>query len=205
MAGQLTTLYQNQIWKLHGLPKKIISDRDHISIFTSTSSRRLCGKFDQGMRSSSREHRTKLEEHDPFAEDFLYSDIYSMLVSDLLHQVIKGVFKDHLVSWIKEYITEVGPWSTKKVKKIMSEIDFWISLAPPFKSLWCFPCGHSFKQWTDDNSKVLIKIKGHSLNNEGSPISYNFTFKIMEKVATRVEADSETADTVDIDNAPANS
>ncbi|KAF8130555.1 hypothetical protein EV363DRAFT_1399062 [Boletus edulis] len=40
----------------------------------------------------------------PFTNDFPCMDIYRLLSPDLLHQIIKGVFKDHLVDWIEKYI-----------------------------------------------------------------------------------------------------
>jgi hypothetical protein len=40
----------------------------------------------------------------PFTFYFPRADIYELLTPDLLHQVIKGVFKDHLVTWINEYL-----------------------------------------------------------------------------------------------------
>lgn len=36
--------------------------------------------------------------------DFPRADIHELLSPDLLHQVIKGTFKDHLVTWVEEYI-----------------------------------------------------------------------------------------------------
>ncbi|KAF8815870.1 hypothetical protein BYT27DRAFT_7248786 [Phlegmacium glaucopus] len=36
----------------------------------------------------------------PFTHDFPRADIYEILTPDLLHQVIKGTFKDHLVTWV---------------------------------------------------------------------------------------------------------
>jgi hypothetical protein len=35
---------------------------------------------------------------------FLCADIHKLLAPDLLHQIIKGTFKDHLVMWVGEYL-----------------------------------------------------------------------------------------------------
>ncbi|KAK7684398.1 hypothetical protein QCA50_012345 [Cerrena zonata] len=40
----------------------------------------------------------------PFTNDFPRADIHEMISGDLLHQVIKGSFKDHLVTWVGEYL-----------------------------------------------------------------------------------------------------
>lgn len=40
----------------------------------------------------------------PFTHDFPRADIHELLSPDLLHQVIKGVFKDHIVSWVNQYL-----------------------------------------------------------------------------------------------------
>jgi len=42
----------------------------------------------------------------PFTSDFLCANIYKMISPDLLHQVIKGVFKDHLVTWVCDYLLQ---------------------------------------------------------------------------------------------------
>ncbi|KAF8802194.1 hypothetical protein BYT27DRAFT_7226532 [Phlegmacium glaucopus] len=67
----------------------------------------------------------------PFTHDFPRADIYKILTPDLLHQVIKGTFKDHLVTWVA---------------------------APLFPNLRRFPHGCRFKQWTGDDSKALMKV-----------------------------------------------
>src|ERR1700679_2947016 len=45
-----------------------------------------------------------IHDSQPFTSDFPRGDIYEMISPDLLHQLIKGTFKDHLVTWICEYL-----------------------------------------------------------------------------------------------------
>ncbi|KAF8807978.1 hypothetical protein BYT27DRAFT_7223733 [Phlegmacium glaucopus] len=75
----------------------------------------------------------------PFTHDFPRADIYEMLTPDLLHQLIKGTFKDHLVTWVGEYLSLEHA-------------------APLFPNLRCFPHGRRFKQWTGNDSKALMKV-----------------------------------------------
>ncbi|PBK73224.1 hypothetical protein ARMSODRAFT_987174 [Armillaria solidipes] len=73
-------------------------------------------------------------------------NIHEMLLSDLLHQVIKGSFKDHLVEWVYKYLV------LKDGDKQL------IAAIPPFPGLQRFPHGHRFKQWTGNDSKALMKV-----------------------------------------------
>ncbi|KAJ6517196.1 hypothetical protein C8R47DRAFT_1181632 [Mycena vitilis] len=92
----------------------------------------------------------------PFTWDFPRADIYELLSPDLLHQVIKGTFKDHLVTWVGDYLE--AEHGTTKAKKIMADIDRRIAAVPPFPGLRRFPEGRGFKQWTGDDSKALMKV-----------------------------------------------
>jgi hypothetical protein len=42
----------------------------------------------------------------PFTSYFPRADIHELLTPDLLHQVIKGTFKDHIVMWVNAYLLE---------------------------------------------------------------------------------------------------
>ncbi|KAF8811354.1 hypothetical protein BYT27DRAFT_7253052 [Phlegmacium glaucopus] len=92
----------------------------------------------------------------PFTHGFPRADIHELLSPDLLHQIIKGTFKDHLVTWVTQYIEAVYP--TAEAKKILADIDCWIAAAPSFPGLRRFPEGRGFKQWTGDDSKALMKV-----------------------------------------------
>ncbi|KAJ6619562.1 hypothetical protein B0H10DRAFT_1946793 [Mycena sp. CBHHK59/15] len=81
----------------------------------------------------------------PFTWEFPRADIYELLSPDILHQVIKGTFKDHLVAWVGEYLDSVH--GKAEAKKIMADIDRRIAAVPPFPGL----LGR-------DDSKALMKV-----------------------------------------------
>jgi Plavaka transposase len=57
----------------------------------------------------------------PFTFDFPRADILEILTLDLLHQLIKGTFKDHLVTWVCDYLAlEHGE---AHAKSILDDID----------------------------------------------------------------------------------
>ncbi|TCD67754.1 hypothetical protein EIP91_011996 [Steccherinum ochraceum] len=76
----------------------------------------------------------------PFTEEFPHAEIYRLIAPDLLHQMIKGVFKDHLVTWVVEYIKLVHP--EREANRILDEIDRRPRL----------------QTWTGDDSKALMKV-----------------------------------------------
>jgi hypothetical protein len=112
-----------------------------------------------------------------FPDFFPRANIYELVSPDLLHQLIKGTFKDHLVEWVTNYISKRHPGVLGKA--ILADIDRrWvhshinctdksypcssIGAAPPFGGLRRFPEGRGFKQWTGDDSKALMKVLFHS-------------------------------------------
>ncbi|KAJ3568913.1 hypothetical protein NP233_g5391 [Leucocoprinus birnbaumii] len=91
----------------------------------------------------------------PFTTAFPRADIHELLAPDLLHQIIKGTFKDHLVDWVEKYIVEEYK---ERVPEILADIDRRISVVPHFPGLRNFHEGRGFKQWTGDDSKGLMKV-----------------------------------------------
>lgn len=57
----------------------------------------------------------------PFTSAFPRADIHEMLSMDLLHQVIKGTYKDHLVEWVVDYINSEN--TTADAARILADID----------------------------------------------------------------------------------
>ncbi|KAH7903541.1 hypothetical protein BJ138DRAFT_1138714 [Hygrophoropsis aurantiaca] len=73
----------------------------------------------------------------PFTASFPRADIHELLAPDLLHQIIKGTFKDHIVTWVNDYLNIVH--EPQKAAAIIADID-------------------RFKQWTGNDSKALMKV-----------------------------------------------
>ncbi|KAI5993868.1 hypothetical protein EDD15DRAFT_2387937 [Pisolithus albus] len=90
----------------------------------------------------------------PFTAYFSRANIHELLSPDILHQVIKGTFKDHLVAWVEAYIRGHFP----DPDAILADIDRRIAAVPSFPGLRRFPQGCGFKQWTGDDSKALMKV-----------------------------------------------
>ncbi|KAH9910467.1 uncharacterized protein BXZ73DRAFT_108958 [Epithele typhae] len=57
----------------------------------------------------------------PFTKYFPRADIHELLTPDLLHQLIKGTFKDHVVAWVIAYIKQTNP--DDEAKAILDDID----------------------------------------------------------------------------------
>lgn len=57
----------------------------------------------------------------PFTNYFPRADIHELLSPDLLHQLMKGSFKDHIVSWVEQYL--VNEHGKDEAKKIMDDVD----------------------------------------------------------------------------------
>ncbi|TFK72995.1 hypothetical protein BDN72DRAFT_894243 [Pluteus cervinus] len=89
----------------------------------------------------------------PFTTHFPGADIHQLLSPDILHQVVKGVFKDHLVTWVVKYIEEQDDGVARR-----EQLDQRIKVVPPFPELRRFHDGRNFKQWTGNDSKALMKV-----------------------------------------------
>ncbi|KAG2029542.1 hypothetical protein BDR03DRAFT_936818 [Suillus americanus] len=92
----------------------------------------------------------------PFTNDFAHADIHKLLSPDLLHQIIKGTFKDRLVDWVGEYLEDTH--GKARAAEIQDDIDRRIAAVAPFAGLRRFPEGRGFSQWTGDDSKALMKV-----------------------------------------------
>ncbi|TFK96405.1 hypothetical protein BDV98DRAFT_586400 [Pterulicium gracile] len=99
-----------------------------------------------------------LAQHDPRVVRYSHGIVTDVVLvtPDLLHQSIKGAFKDYYVDWIYLYLKHKN--GELLASQIMDDIDRRISVVPSFPGLRRFPKGRRFKQWTGDDSKALMKV-----------------------------------------------
>lgn len=82
----------------------------------------------------------------PFWADLPLSNIFMAFTPDVLHQLHKGIFKEHLFSWCQEFVSS-------------TEIDRRYMSMPSHPSLRYFKSGIStIKQWTGNEYKQMERV-----------------------------------------------
>ncbi|KAH8978868.1 hypothetical protein EDB86DRAFT_3248737 [Lactarius hatsudake] len=121
--------------------------------------------------------------HQPFTTHFPQANIHELLSPDLLHQVIKGTFKDHLVEWVTDYLHIVH--GKAGAKERLADIDQRIAAVPSFPG---------------DDSKALMKVYLPAIVGYVPPQMVRAIAAFMEfcYLARQSQLDEDTLDQIDM-------
>ena len=91
----------------------------------------------------------------PFTNDWFLSDIYQSISPDLLHQIMKGMFK-HIMDWVDEILANKPGWTKIAITR---EIDIRFKQIPLWPGLKKFPNGIStVQQWQGSEIRQIMRI-----------------------------------------------
>lgn len=94
----------------------------------------------------------------PFWVDLPHCNIFQCFTPDILHQLHKGTFKDHMVKWATAAINIDGPNQFVNAQQ-KSEVDHRFQAMTCHPSLWHFKKGISLiLQWTGNEYKNIEKV-----------------------------------------------
>ena len=144
-------------------PRCVVSPSDRGNPFESLSRdiNTTLRTLNQHSRGYSPENFEKIglrAVYDPFWKNLPYCDIFACFTPDLLHQLHKGLFKDHLVSWCTSLIGK-------------TELDARFKAMSAFPGLRHFKNGiSSVTQWTGtehkEMEKVFVSLMAGAVNGE---------------------------------------
>ncbi|KAJ7097059.1 hypothetical protein B0H15DRAFT_961174 [Mycena belliarum] len=102
---------------------------------------------------------------DPFWKDLPHCDIFHCFTPDLLHQLHKGVFNEHVLNWARESLEDSESQTANT-----AEIDLRFQAMPNHPSLRHFRLGISLvSQWTGNEFKNMEKVFLGVLNGAAHP------------------------------------
>ncbi|KIJ52822.1 hypothetical protein M422DRAFT_155757 [Sphaerobolus stellatus SS14] len=113
---------------------------------THKSTLRTMHNYDNGSRNTLKKDGVRPEVLAPFWAELPHCDIFESITPDILHQLHKGVLKDHLVEWCSHAMTK-------------EELDQCFKVMPSHAGLRHFKNGISvMKQWTGKEAKQVEKL-----------------------------------------------